>query len=304
MPENLPEPLVAADVDLSGFSGFMLDVDRMLSSELVALCTPEEGWAAIQLWMRAWKQTPPASLPDDERVLAAFSGAGARWKKVREMALRGFVKCSDGRLYHKVLAAEANEAWSRRLKFKERSAKANQRRWSGPDGAVEQGGAPQPPKDGGQPPKPIQQGVLEGVQQGVQQVPPKESLGSPVDRTGTGTGTGTETGQGFKSEGIARAPAGEADPPPNPTPAGEACRRLKAEAGVIDVNPSHAQLLEVLAAGATPQQLVDVALEKRSAGRVPRFAFVLSTMAGRLADQQVRAALPKAQPANLFAGAK
>lgn len=79
---------------------------------------------------------------------------------------------------------------------------------------------------------------------------------------------------------------------------------MKAEAGVIDVNPSHGQLLEVLAAGATPQQLVDVALEKRALGRVPRFAFVLSTMAGRLADAQLRPVSPKVQPADVFAGAK
>ncbi|MCW6512625.1 hypothetical protein [Lichenifustis flavocetrariae] len=75
---DLPDPLVSPDVDLRGFSGFMLDVDRLLTSELVALGTPEECWAALMLWCRAWKQSPPASLPDDDRVLAAFSGAGKR----------------------------------------------------------------------------------------------------------------------------------------------------------------------------------------------------------------------------------
>ncbi len=111
------DPMVSTDVDLRGFSGFMLNVDRLLASELVALGKPEECWAAVMLWSRAWKQSPPASLPNDDRILAAFSGAGARWPKVKEMALRGFVLCSDGRLYHPVLAEEANAAWQKRKAY-------------------------------------------------------------------------------------------------------------------------------------------------------------------------------------------
>lgn len=115
---ELPAPMVPVDVDLKGFSGFMLDVNRLLASELVALGTPEECWAAVMLWCRAWQQSPAGSLPDDDRVLAAFSGAGARWKKVRQMALRGFVKCSDGRLYHPVLCEEVMEAWKKRQGYR------------------------------------------------------------------------------------------------------------------------------------------------------------------------------------------
>jgi len=123
-------PLVPADVDLRGLGGFMLRTDRLLSSELVALGSPEECWAAVLLWCRAWQQTPAASLPNDERVLASFSGAGKRWPKVKAMAMRGFVLCSDNRWYHRVLAAEALEAWERRLRFRERSNKANKARHS------------------------------------------------------------------------------------------------------------------------------------------------------------------------------
>jgi uncharacterized protein YdaU (DUF1376 family) len=120
---DLPDPLtppamVGPEVDLRGFSGFMLNVDRLLASELVALGKPEECWAAVMLWCRAWKQSPPASLPNDDRILAAFSGSGSRWPKVKEVALRGFVLCSDGRLYHQVLADEANAAWQKRKAYK------------------------------------------------------------------------------------------------------------------------------------------------------------------------------------------
>lgn len=115
---DLPPPLTPPEVDLKGFSGFMLDVDRLLASELVALASPEEFSAAVMLWCRAWKQTPAGSLPDSDRILAAFSGAGARWKKVKDMALRGFVKCSDGRLYHTVLCEEVMSAWKKRQGYR------------------------------------------------------------------------------------------------------------------------------------------------------------------------------------------
>jgi Protein of unknown function (DUF1376) len=119
---ELPEPMVPADVDLTGFPSFGLNVERLLASELVALCSPAEGWAAVMLWSRAWQQHPPGSLPNDERVLAAFSKA-KNWKQVRTMALRGFVLCSDGRLYHPMLAEEAMRCWASRLKHQEDKAK-------------------------------------------------------------------------------------------------------------------------------------------------------------------------------------
>lgn len=119
---DLPEPLVPAEVDLTGFPSFGLNVERLLASELVALCSPQEGWAALMLWARAWQQKPPGSLPNDEKVLAAFSRAKS-WKQVREMALRGFILCADGRLYHPMLAAEAMRCWESRLKYEADKAK-------------------------------------------------------------------------------------------------------------------------------------------------------------------------------------
>lgn len=118
-------------VDLSGFSSFLLNVERLLASELVALATPEEGWAAFMLWCRSFQQKPHGSLPDDDRVLAAFSKAGPRWPKVKQMALRGFVKCSDGRLYNLTMAQTVNEAWESRKEHRDvnENKTDRQRRW-------------------------------------------------------------------------------------------------------------------------------------------------------------------------------
>jgi len=125
----MTEPLTPPDCDLRGFDFMPLDIARLLDSDLFALATGDEFKAALTLWCKAWLQVPAASLPDDERVLAHLSGAGPRWRKVREMALRGFVKCNDGRLYHAHLAEKALASWGKRKSYKDRSRKGNAARW-------------------------------------------------------------------------------------------------------------------------------------------------------------------------------
>jgi uncharacterized protein YdaU (DUF1376 family) len=122
------EPLTSIEDDISGLDGFMLNTDRLMVSELWALSTGDEFKAALGLWCRAWKQTPAGSLPNDERVLAAFSGAGRDWHKVRDMALRGFVACDDGRLYHKTLCEDVKRAAESKRKRKDRTKAASEAR--------------------------------------------------------------------------------------------------------------------------------------------------------------------------------
>lgn len=133
--QDLPEPLVPPDTDIAGLSAFMLDTQRLFASELWALSTGEEFKAAVALWGRSWQQSPPGSLPNDERLLAAFSGAGARWKKVRAMAMRGFVACSDGRLYHRTLCEDVLRAARKKEERRLRTAAATEarKRRNGPD---------------------------------------------------------------------------------------------------------------------------------------------------------------------------
>lgn len=122
-------PFTAPDCDLRDFAFMPLDAARLLDSDLFALATGDEFKAAIALWCKAWTQVPAGSLPDDDRVLAHLSGAGAKWKKVKAMALRGFVKCDDGRLYHPVVCEKANEAWGKKQSYRDRSKKGNAKRW-------------------------------------------------------------------------------------------------------------------------------------------------------------------------------
>ena len=125
---DLPAPLVAADLDVRDLDGFMLNVERLMASELVALSSHEVIAGALFLWCRAWKQLPAASLPDDDRVIAAFAKMPiARFRKLKTNVLRGFIKCSDGRLYHRTLAGEAIAAYARKKVFIERRGKDAER---------------------------------------------------------------------------------------------------------------------------------------------------------------------------------
>lgn len=120
------DPLTVSDCDLRDYPWMPIDCTRLLTSETWILGTSDEKVAALTLWCKSWHQVPAASLPDNDRVLASLSEAGAKWQKVREHALRGWVKCSDGRLYHPVVAEKASEAWNIKIARKARTAAARE----------------------------------------------------------------------------------------------------------------------------------------------------------------------------------
>jgi hypothetical protein len=131
---DLPEPLTPADCDLRGMEWMPMHGHKLEGSDFDSLANDTEYRAAHRLWWAAWQQqVPAASLPDNDKIicnLAGFQRDQKGWEKVRAMALHGFVKCSDGRLYHRFLAPEAIIAWEKRKRERER--KAAYRSKSGP----------------------------------------------------------------------------------------------------------------------------------------------------------------------------
>jgi hypothetical protein len=121
-----PEPFTPCDCDLRGMEWMPLFGSRLFMSDFEARATDEVFRAAVRLWWMAWQQVPAASLPDDDFVLCKLAGLGKdvkAWKRMRAAdALHGFTLCSDGRLYHGLLADQAREAWDRRVKERERKA--------------------------------------------------------------------------------------------------------------------------------------------------------------------------------------
>jgi hypothetical protein len=137
--DALPAPLVASDADLRDFAHMQLDVSRLRDSELVTNYTPEACWAALLLWCASWHQVPAGSIPDDDRWIAKQAGYVSRgrvddaWPEVRPGALHNWIKCSDGRLYHPVVAEKAAAAWDSKLRHhyeraRDRLRKENKKR--------------------------------------------------------------------------------------------------------------------------------------------------------------------------------
>ncbi|HIH2617896.1 TPA: DUF1376 domain-containing protein [Burkholderia cenocepacia] len=125
---DLPNPLTPADCNLRDFPFMPLEVKRMLTSETWILGTGDERAAAITLWLESWHQIPAASLPADDRMLGHLSQS-KNWKRVKEHALRGWVKCADGRLYHPVVAEKVLEAWVSKLTSSLSGTTGNAKRW-------------------------------------------------------------------------------------------------------------------------------------------------------------------------------
>lgn len=124
----MTEPLVPAEVDLRDFPFMPLDVVRLRDSDIAAIPDAEAFRGAVLSWCVSWHQVPAASLPDDDAMLARLLGYGRDvkgWHKLRVAgALRGWVKCSDGRLYHPVVAEKATEAWQKKVAQRNRTEAA------------------------------------------------------------------------------------------------------------------------------------------------------------------------------------
>jgi hypothetical protein len=120
LPDNRPDPLIQPDVDLSVYPKFPLDFRKLFSSDTWTLGTPDEKLAAFHLWCESWHQKPAGSLPLDERILAKLSGEPTKWKRVRNHAMRGWIECKDGRLYHPVVVELARDAWDKLLVNRQR----------------------------------------------------------------------------------------------------------------------------------------------------------------------------------------
>jgi hypothetical protein len=116
--EQLPPPPVPPDAGLRDFPFMQLDVVRLRNSGLAGEANGDEFRAAILLICASWHELPAGSLPDNDLQLRRYADYGRRieeFKTVKAGALPGWRKCSDGRLYHPLVAEKAKQAWLTRL---------------------------------------------------------------------------------------------------------------------------------------------------------------------------------------------
>lgn len=127
----LPAPLVPADVNLQHYPAMPLKLQRLHDSRTWRACRrrPELGFYHVNLWAKAYHQVPAGSLNDDDDELIDFARCDASvWPSVRADLMRGWVRCSDGRLYHPVVAEVALESWLNTLDHRTRAAKMRRQR--------------------------------------------------------------------------------------------------------------------------------------------------------------------------------
>lgn len=120
-------PLTPSDCDLRDFAFMPLQVERLRRSKawLYAKRLPELGFYMVNLWATSWHEVPCASVEDDDDVLAdAAMCDPKRWPAMKIRVMHGWVKCSDGRLYHPVVAEKACEAWEAKRAQRHRTAAA------------------------------------------------------------------------------------------------------------------------------------------------------------------------------------
>jgi uncharacterized protein YdaU (DUF1376 family) len=130
-PDNAPDPFVPQEIDLRDFPSMPVMIDRLRRSRawLIAKRRPELGFYMLNLWMAAW-HADTISLEDDDVVLADTAMCEPKvWERVRADVMRGWVRCSDGRLYHEVVCARALESWIAKLLQRRKSAGGNAKRW-------------------------------------------------------------------------------------------------------------------------------------------------------------------------------
>jgi len=130
--DRLPAPPVPPDVDLRDFPSMMMEIDRLFASEFHARSDDAAWRAGVTLYLKSFHRVPAASLPDDDVSLARYAELGRdlrTWRRIKEAALHGWAKYSDGLLYHRVVAEIALEGWIKKLGQRKSSAAGNAKRY-------------------------------------------------------------------------------------------------------------------------------------------------------------------------------
>lgn len=124
---DLPIPPVPADADLRDFPFTPIFRARLFGSSFHARSSDAEWRVGVTLWLKSWDQVPAGSLPDDDIELCRLAELGRdlkSWEKVRAGAMRGWYPCSDGLLYHAVVADGVNDAIKRKLEQRAKTLSA------------------------------------------------------------------------------------------------------------------------------------------------------------------------------------
>ncbi|MBY0391729.1 MAG: YdaU family protein [Novosphingobium sp.] len=299
---ELPEPLTPADCDLRDFQFMPIDIVRLFGSRFHAVASDAEWRAGITLWLKSFHQVPAASIPDDEVELARLAEFGRdlkSWRKVRTVALHGWVKCNDGRFYHPVVAEKAAEAYRKKEFYRDRSKKANAKRWGNKDNSDEPAQGEGLQTHGGS----NAQGNASENQKGSSKESIKDASRSPSASQGTVKGQGEYTvPSGTGGADDFRADDRPAPEPPqaasNPPPDDDPNRILWANGVTILGETARPQIARWIKSHGT--EIVGQAFERALVAKPERPAGYIQSILTRLAQEASQRAEEQRQADALF----
>lgn len=126
------KPFVPSDCDVQNFACMPIDISRLFDPEMQLTMNDAEWRVAMTLQLKSFHHLPAASIPDDDAILARIADFGRdieAWQKVKKAALKGWVKCDDGRFYHPMVAEKALESWISKILQKKRGIAGSGTRW-------------------------------------------------------------------------------------------------------------------------------------------------------------------------------
>ena len=117
-----PEPPYPADTRSRGWK-FELDLERIVDSDTWQVAPPDLRPWLLMLWAMSWRCTPTGALPGDDYLIAARIGMPlTMFQTYRETLLRGWIRHSDGKLYHETITERVVSMLAMRAGEKKRQA--------------------------------------------------------------------------------------------------------------------------------------------------------------------------------------
>jgi hypothetical protein len=118
----------------------IFDLQRIRQSSTWLSASPEVRPWLVLLWLLSWESIPAGTYPADDAVIIARLGCQPEFFKMyRDQLMRGWYRCTDGRLYHPVITEQVLEMLRTR-----RYATERQKRWREEAKAVDSAPSPVP----------------------------------------------------------------------------------------------------------------------------------------------------------------
>lgn len=109
---------------------FLFYPDDFASDGVVEAMSTEAVGCYILLLCKAWRETPPATVPDDDRLLARWTrSTPEKWSELKSEVMAAFTLGTDSRWIQRRLRLEYDKQRQRLNSFASRGAKGAEKRW-------------------------------------------------------------------------------------------------------------------------------------------------------------------------------